>query len=275
MATLTLAGVPPGLITWTLSPWKPGLLILSNQVKSSVVWAAVGACASTSLKDWKYCTRWEASTGWSEVTWTGPPKPLAQVKIASPPLGMVPLGLQPGWPGMATLTLAGVLPGLITWTLSPWKPGLLILSNQVKSRVVWAAEGVWASTSLKDWKYCTRWEASTGWSEPTITGPPKPVGQVKICSPCGATMACERQPGEPGMFTTTVAEGPGLAAGLMTWMLSPWKPGLLMRSNHVKYWTNGGMNSSAAAVPQSVDAPWLYSAATQTCTPSGSMAAPE
>src|SRR5262249_53260513 len=133
---------------------------------------------------------------------------------------------------MATLTLAGVAPGLITWTLSPWKPGLLMRTNQVEPRGVGSGEGAGAGTSWNDWKYCTGWEASTGWSEPTIAGPPKPVGQVKICSPCGATMACEWQPGEPGMFTTTVAEGPGLAAGLMTWMLSPWKPGLLMRTNH-------------------------------------------
>src|SRR5215813_4808648 len=126
---------------------------------------AQGLSPRTSLKDWKYCTRCETSTGWSDVAFTGPPKPLGHVKIASPPPAMVALGPQPGWPGMATFTLAGRLPGLITWTLSPWKPGLLIRSNQVKSSVVWAALGAWASTSLKDWKYCTRWEASTGWSE--------------------------------------------------------------------------------------------------------------
>src|SRR5215471_9403482 len=240
MATLTLAPAAPGLITWTLSPWKPALLIRSNQVKSSVVWAALGACASTSLKDWKYCTRWEARTGWSEVTLTGPPNPLEQVKIASPPPGMVLLGLQLGWPGIATLTLAAAAPGLITWTLSPWKPGLLILSNQVKSSVVWAAEGAWASTSLKDWKYCTRCEASTGWLEPTVTGPPNPVGQVKIHSLPGSITLLGRQPGEPGIFTTTNV---GPDPGLMTWTLSPWKPGLLMRSNHVKYWALGaGLN---------------------------------
>src|SRR5262249_61917408 len=113
----------------------------------------------------------ETMTGWSDVTFTGPPKPLGQVKIASPPPGMVPLGLQAGWPGMATLTVAVVPPGLITWTLSPWKPGLLIRSNQVKSSVVWAAVGACASTSLKDWKYGTRREVSAGWVEVAVTGP--------------------------------------------------------------------------------------------------------
>src|SRR5262249_61618288 len=106
---------------------------------------------------------------------------------------MVTQGVEPGWGGIAKATRVARLPGLITWTLSPWKPGLLIRSNQVKSSVVWAAEGAWASTSLKDWKYCTRCEASTGWSEPTITGPPKPLGQGKISSPCGATLDVEGQ----------------------------------------------------------------------------------
>src|SRR5205807_3190923 len=39
-----------------------------------------------------------------------------------------------------------------------------------------------------------------------------------------------------GMLTETLA---ALAPGLTTWMLSPAKPGLLMRSNQLKYWTSG------------------------------------
>src|SRR5262249_50252987 len=108
---------------------------------------------------------------------------------------MVLLGLQPGWPGMATLTLAAAAPGLITWTLSPWKRSEERRVEQEKWRRVWAGLGGGASTSLKDWKYCSRWEARTGWSEVTLTGPPNPLAQVKIASPPPGMVLLGLQPG--------------------------------------------------------------------------------
>ena len=69
---MTLAAAPPGLRMWMLSLNMPAEA-LSYQLRWPVVAAWAALSAQTSLKDWLNWTRCEASTGWVEVTVTGPP----------------------------------------------------------------------------------------------------------------------------------------------------------------------------------------------------------
>ena len=81
-------------------------------------------------------------------------------------------------PGRLTVTVAAVVPGLRTWMLSLNIPGEA-LSYQMMWLVVAAWLELCAQTSLKVCWNCTRCEASTGWTELTVTGPPiVPFGKV-------------------------------------------------------------------------------------------------
>ena len=79
-------------------------------------------CAQTSLNVCWNCTRCEASTGWSEVTVTGPPMvPFGKLANDSAPGATVSCcGIAPG---RLTVTLAVALPGFRTWMLSLNIPG--------------------------------------------------------------------------------------------------------------------------------------------------------
>src|SRR5207253_3989239 len=106
----------------------------------------------------------------------------------------------------------------MTCALSAMKPRLLAWSYQGMYRFCAADEGAIDVTSLNDWKYCTRWEASiaTPFVDVTVTGPPKPDpnGQAKMASASGATVWSGAE--QPGMVACTVDAWEGL--GLSTWM---------------------------------------------------------
>src|SRR2546423_15286739 len=90
---------------------------LSYQFTKLVVAAWVALCAQTSLNVCWNCTRCEASTGWSEVTVTGPPMvPFGKLANDSAPGATVSgCGIAPG---RLTVTSAVVLAGVRTWMLS-------------------------------------------------------------------------------------------------------------------------------------------------------------
>src|SRR2546421_680518 len=95
------------------------------------------------------------------------------------------------------------------------------LSYQFRKLVAAAWVALWAQTSLKVCWNWTRCEASTGWSEVIVTGPPMvPWGKLAYDSAPGATVnICEVA---PGRLTVTLAAVP---PGLRTWMLSFSMPG--------------------------------------------------